>query len=139
MLACTYTRCTLMHDWPAYANAPLAIIGTAVAMSASSQTITAALPPSSSVTFCFIACDLIGQPTLGLPVKLTILMRGSLMGLGASSFEQGTMLICPGVMPAASSTSPSNTAVSGVRGAGLSTIVFPVAMQGATLWATRLS
>ena len=55
-----------------------------------------------------------------------------------SSWAKGTIWIWPAGTPASCRTSARSSAVSGVFIAGLSSIVFPVAMQGATLWATRL-
>ena len=128
-----------MHDWPAKPNAALAILGTAARQSPSGSTTTAALPPSSSATFIFPAQLLSCQPTSALPVKLSIFKRESERSPATCEWSKGITFTCPAGIPASSKTSASNNAESGVRGEGLSTIVLPLAKQGATLWATRFS
>jgi hypothetical protein len=82
---------------------------------------------------------LIDQPTGTEPVNDTCFTRASVTGRAASSLGATTTFSAPLAVPASSSTSASSSALSGVFGDGLTTIVLPDASAGATLWATRFS
>src|SRR4051812_48160812 len=105
----------------------------------SGPTTTAALPPSSSVTCLRGADSRIAHPTGTDPVKETTGSRGSRTSSAATSFGTGNTDQAPAGRSVSARISPSSRAVSGVAGAGLTTIGAPTATAGATLWATRLS
>src|SRR6186997_2418519 len=77
-----------MQDWPDCTVAPQATRSAATPRSA--LTITGALPPSSSVTRLRPAWPFSDQPTAGLPVKVSSLMRSSSTSGRASSVDDGT-------------------------------------------------
>ena len=93
----------------------------------------------SAARSCTAVADSSCQPTSALPVKLNIFRRKSERSPATCEWSKGITFICPAGIPASCKTSASNNAESGVRGEGLSTIVLPLAKQGATLWATRFS
>ena len=66
-----------MQTCPEYAKAPVRFFLTEESISALSSTMTAAFPPSSSVTNFLFARDLISQPTFALPVNEIIFTRSS--------------------------------------------------------------
>ena len=119
-----------MHCWPAWKNAAYAAASTAVSRSASSSTMNAFLPPSSSVTFFSVAeaAAMIALPTAVEPVKETLSTSG---WLTSASPVPGpgpwTTLTTPGGTPASRRTSASSVTVAGVSGAGLTTTVHPAA------------
>src|SRR5882724_2844247 len=127
-----------MQVCPAYVNPPAAQRSAAKSIFASAQTITPALPPSSSTTRFLPAFFFSCQPTAVLPVKLSSLMRSSEMISPASSFDKDNTFSPPAGHPASSIIRASRKAVNGVCGAGLRTIVQPAAIAGASLCATRL-
>ncbi len=110
----------------------------ACSRSASSAMIAPELEPSSKVTFFIPDSRLIRSPTGGLPVKVIIRTRPSLMSR-SPTVDPGptTIFNTPAGRPASRSSSPSRRAVSGVAEAGFSTTVFPAASAGASLWATK--
>ena len=132
-------RWTLMHTWPAYVNAPTRQRLTAQSRSAVLSTMTPALPPSSSTTRFLPARSFIRQPTDGEPVNVSSLKRSSATIRSPSSRVIGRIETEPAGAPAASMISATASIVSGSLEGGLSTIVLPDAIAGATLWAARLS
>ena len=78
-------------------------------------------------------------PTGPEPVNETTGSRGSATSAAARSLGTGSTENIPGGRSVSARISPSSSAVSGVAGAGLSTIGAPTAIAGATLCATRLS
>src|SRR5919198_6076467 len=121
-----------MQDCPAWYIANAAIRRAAKSKSAQSgQTSTAPLPPSSSATCLRGTASLIPQPTGPDPVNDTTGSRGSATRAGAAEFGTGSTDQAPPGRSVSASTSPSASAVSGVAGAGLSTIGAPTAMAGA--------
>jgi hypothetical protein len=78
MLSCTRKRVGEMQTWPALRNLAAPADFTASAMSASSQTITGAWPPSSIVTrfMCWPAIAASCLPTGVEPVKVILRMTG---------------------------------------------------------------
>src|SRR5512134_338920 len=114
--------------------------GTAAERSASGSMIVPELFPSSIVTFFRPAFRMIASPTGGDPVKETLAIRGSTVSHSPTvPPDPTTTLKAPAGIPASSRISASRMAVSGVVEAGFSTIVFPTASAGPTLWATRFS
>ena len=114
------------------ATAPL----TATSRSASSNTSTGALPPSSSDTFLIVsaAFAMSWRPTSVEPVNVTLRTIGFDSSSSPMTFAgPQTTLNTPGGMPARSASSASASADSGVWLAGLSTIVQPAASAGAAL------
>ena len=63
--------------------------------SASGSTTTAALPPSSRVTFLSKAFFLTSQPTAGLPVNVTFLTASSVRRISDSLYPAGTTFSPP--------------------------------------------
>src|SRR3989304_1049593 len=138
MLVEINTRCTEMQDWPAYENPPQATRAAAYLRSASSCTITPALPPSSRVTRLKPARLFNPQPTAGLPVKVSNLMRASSTRGAALVVDDGTTANPASGQPASRISSPSLSALTGVALAGRMMMGLPAAREGATLWATKL-
>src|SRR3712207_3664844 len=136
------TRCTEMQDCPAWYIAKVTIREAAQSSAASSwsgATTAAALPPSSRVTCLRGADSQIDQPTGTDPVNETTGSRGSCTSRAATSLGTGSTDQAPAGRSVSARISPSSSAVSGVAGAGLTTIGAPAAIAGATLWATRFS
>mmetsp|Transcript_21084 Transcript_21084/g.65352 ORF Transcript_21084/g.65352 Transcript_21084/m.65352 type:complete len:351 (-) Transcript_21084:421-1473(-) len=132
--ACTKTRLTLTHTWPAFLNLMLMQPATAASRSASSKTSSGALPPSSRLTFFTVSAHwrISSLPTAVDPVKVSL--RTSLEAhstppmAGASPMTQ---LSTPGGTPARSASSISARQHSGVSSDGLMTTVQPTASAGA--------
>lgn len=110
---------------------------TAASMSASSKTRNGALPPSSIEvrSTLFVACAMSCLPTGVEPVKDTFRSLGSsMMGFEIADAEAPeTTLSTPAGSPASSIVCAKYWLVSGVRRAGLRTMVHPAATAGATL------
>ena len=128
-----------MQLWPANPKPPAATRVRASPRSAVSSTITPALPPSSRITRFRPARAFMPQPTDEEPVKVSSLNRSSVTRRSPSARSMGSTDTAPGGTPASTSRRPSVRALSGVLVAGLSTMGFPAAMAGASLWAARLS
>ena len=128
-----------MHAWPARRKPPREQRSAAYETSASEWTITAPLPPSSSVTRGVAATPLRYQPTGALPVKETIRTRSSRTMRSASSLLEGKIVTASGGAPASSMIAPSASADSGVFGAGRTMHGLPAAKAGPILWATSSS
>ncbi len=105
----------------------------------SAQTTAAALPPSSRVTCLCGTSAWMLAPTGPEPVNDTTGRRGSATSSGARSLGTGRTENVPAGRSVSARIEPSSRAVSGVLGAGLTTIGAPTAMAGATLCATRFS
>ncbi len=106
---------------------------------ASSCTIAAALPPSSSSTRFLPAMLLRCQPTFAEPVNDRVAKRSSRTSPSATVLSHGTTCTASSGAPASRMCSASSSDVSGVWGGGLSRTGHPQASAGASLWATRLS
>ena len=112
---------------------------TASSRSASSNTMSGALPPSSSETFLTWSAHwaMSSLPTSVEPVKPSLRTTGfeviSRPMSGASGASPVTTESTPGGNPASSPSFTTDSAVSGVCSAGLSTIVQPAARAGAAL------
>src|SRR5512140_503312 len=129
-----------MHTWPELAKELITHRGTAAERSASGSMIVPELFPSSIVTFFSPAFRMICSPTGGDPVKEILAIRGSTVSHSPTvPPDPTTTLKTPAGTPASSRISASLIADSGVVDAGFSTIVFPTASAGPTLWATRFS
>ena len=108
-------------------------------MSASSNTINGALPPSSSDSFLTVGalCAIRMRPTSVLPVKLmwrTTSLAQSTLPTAIELAESAVIMFnTPGGMPARSASSAAASAVSGVSSAGLMMTGQPAARAGATL------
>src|SRR6185503_2625713 len=78
MVSCTSRREPAMQVWPAATKPPKATPLTASDRSASSNTITGVLPPSSAVTLAKrrAAASLTARPPCSPPVKLTLATSG---------------------------------------------------------------
>ena len=110
--------------------------------SASGNTITGDLPPSSSDTFLRLpaAAWTISRPTSPEPVNAILSTPACAASAApAVSPKPVTMLTTPSGKPASWISWPSRSAVSGVCSAGLSTTVQPVASAGASFQAAIIS
>lgn len=119
---------------------PYSAPDSAASMSASAHTIDGDFPPSSSVTRFIVCAALaaIALPVVVLPVNAILSTSGcATIAAPSSRVEPVTTLKTPGGKPASSAISASLSAVSGVDGAGLRTIVQPVASAGATFHEAR--
>ena len=111
----------------------------AASRSASSNTMKGACPPSSRDIFLMLEalCCIRIRPTGVDPVKVTLrttgLAQSTLPIAMELSLSAVMMLSTPGGMPACSASTARANAERGVCSAGLSTIVQPAAMAGATL------
>ena len=104
-------------------------------MSASSATIAADLPPSSSVTGIRRSAQLRAmiRPAAVDPVKAILSTPGCFTSASPVSRPPVTTLTTPGGKPTASTAAASASASSGVSPAGLTTTVQPTASAGASL------
>ncbi len=126
------TRVAAVQSWPALKNAAGAMPAAVAATSASSKTITGALPPSSRCTRLrpSAAARATSMPARTEPVIDTI--RGMSWETSArpvSAVPQTTLNTPGGRKPAA--ISASSSVLTGVVSDGLSTTVFPAAIAGA--------
>ena len=100
------------------------------------------LPPSSSVTRLIGSAHrrMISPPVAVEPVNATFCIPGCatrwLPTVGPSA---GRTLTTPGGNPTSTASSASQSAESGVRGSGLSTVVQPAASAGASFHAAIIS
>ena len=115
---------------------PFTIPSTAWSIGASANTMLAALPPSSRVTFLRPAARAISLPTSVEPVNATLSMPGWVTRARPVSPAPVTMLTTPGGRSACWQISANSSAVSGVVSAGFSTTVFPQASAGAIFHAS---
>ncbi len=109
--------------------------------SKSSSRMAADLPPSSRETLlsCSPAMAAMRRPTGVLPVKVTLSTPGWPIRYSATSASAGSTEITPSGTPASVKMSATILALSGVKGAGLSTIVQPASKAGASLFTARNS
>jgi hypothetical protein len=120
-------------DLPGIERRRLKIAGATTAISASSSTIAASLPPSSSVIRLSVSATLCITflPVPVEPVNDTLATSGWVVSRAPRSFWSTITFSTPaGRMSAANS--PSSKVVSGVVGAGLATIVLPAISPGAS-------
>ena len=132
-------RLPAAQRWPALLKAERAAQRAAGSRSASSQTTSGFLPPSSSDTRARRepATRAISRPTAVDPVKLTTATRGSATsGAPASSPRPWTMLSTPGGRPASWAMRPKHQAVAGVSSAAFRTAALPHTRAGNTFHAT---
>ncbi|SSS89280.1 Uncharacterised protein [Acinetobacter baumannii] len=102
------------------------------------STMTAAFEPSSRLTFFNPALLRIPIPTAGLPVNEMLFTRESVTNLSPITEPLPvTKLNAPAGKSVSANNSARNSEDSGVWLAGFRTSVFPAAMAGPTLWATR--
>src|SRR5919106_849579 len=111
---------------------PLTIPSTAWSRGASSNTMLAALPPSSRVSFLPdpARARWIALPTSVEPVKATLSTAEWATRAAPVAPAPVRMLTTPSGSPASWRTSPRRSAVSGVVSAGLRTTVLPAAREG---------
>ena len=120
---------------PWFQKMPLALPSIAVSKSASANTMLGDLPPSSSVTRFNVSAPLrmMILPTSFEPVKPTLSTLGLVTsGAPAVSPKPVITFSTPAGSPASSRIFGISSAVSGVCSAGLSTMVQPAAIAGAT-------
>ena len=139
MSLCTYMRLVAMQIWPVLRKAAQNSCSATCSTSTSGMTMAASLPPSSSVTRLsdVAALAMTLRPVAVEPVKLILSMPGWLVIQGPRSSPPETMFSTPsGSTPR--SSSPILSVVSGVKGEGFSTRVFPASRAGATLNMARM-
>ncbi len=141
--SCTRNRLAATQASPPLRSLATSAPSTAALTSASANTRNGALPPSSiDIRSTWSAQPAMSRlPTAVDPVKDSLRSRGSASSgsVSAAGSLVGTTLSTPGGRPASVNTSASSRAVNGVSSAGLSTIVQPAAMAGATLRAAIAS
>ena len=139
--SCTSSREPAQQTWPWLKKMPLTMPSMAWSIGASSKTMFAALPPSSSVSFLPVpAVDFaIARPTAVEPVKATLLTSGWLTSAWPVSPAPVMMFTTPAGRSACCRISAKSSAVSGVVSAGLSTTVLPAASAGAIFQASMSS
>ena len=118
-----------MQTWPQFWKLPAMAPSTATSRSASSSTMFADLPPSSSDTCLSVpaASDMMRLPTSLLPVSDTLSTLGCRHSASPSEPPGPVMtLSTPFGMPAWLASAAIISADSGVVDAGLSTTVLPV-------------
>jgi hypothetical protein len=120
---------------------PLTMPSTAWSRAASSNTMFAALPPSSRVSALSVPAVAlwISLPTPVEPVKATLSTPGWLTRCIPMSDGPGTMFTTPAGSSACWTTSANSRALSGVVDAGFRTTVFPAARAGAIFHASMSS
>ena len=131
-----------MQAWPLYIIDPCGTSAPIVfSRSASSSTIAADLPPSSSVTrfICSPQIDAMRRPTSVLPVKATLSTPGWRTRCSPTRAPPGITLKTPSGTPASSRTSARMNASSGVSGDGFRTNVQPASSAGASFMAVSPS
>ena len=136
--SCTSSREPAQQTWPWLKKMPLTMPSTAWSIGASSKTMLAALPPSSSVTRLSVpAMDrAIALPTSVEPVNATLSTSGWATSAWPVPPAPVTMLTTPGGRSACWQISANSSAVSGVVSAGFSTTVLPHASAGAIFQAS---
>ena len=132
-------RLVAMQIWPLLRKAAQNNSSATFSTSTSGMTIAASLPPSSSVTrFSVGAADSITRRPVAVdPVKLILSKPGWLVIHGPSASPPVMILRTPGGSRSLTS-SPNLSVVSGVKGDGFSTIVFPASSAGPTLNIARI-
>ena len=137
----TSSREPAQQTWPWLKKMPLTMPSTAWSIGASSKTMLAALPPSSSVSFLRVpATDrAMARPTSVEPVNATLSTPGCSTSARPVSPAPVTMLTTPAGRSACWQISANSSAVSGVVSAGLSTTVLPAASAGAIFHASMSS
>lgn len=132
------TRHAAPHSWPVFQNPASATVAATWSRSASGQTSTGALPPSSrwAGTTLAAAAPATDRPAPTLPVRAIMSIPGwALRAAPTVDPDPLTMFRTPGGrMPSASSA--RRRVVSGVTSLGLSTMVLPTISAGASFHAT---
>src|SRR5450830_807946 len=129
-------RLTPTQVWPALRNLEAIAPSTAASRSASSNTMTGALPPNSSERFLTLAahCFICNLPMAVVSVKLSLRSMGLLViSAPISLAEPVTTLNTPEGTPARSASAASASAENGVASAGFNTIGQPAASAGPAL------
>ena len=125
------------HTWPWLKKMPCTMPSTAWSIAASSNTMLADFPPSSSVSEMPrpASAAWMSLPTPVEPVKATLSMSGSRTSAAPATPSPGRIETTPGGSSASWRISASSSAVSGVVSAGFSTAVLPAASAGASFQA----
>ncbi len=140
--SCTSTRPEAMQIWPWCSQAPQATLLAARSRSASSSTISALLPPSSSETFfrCLPQSSPMRWPTAVEPVNWIIFTSGAVTSASPAPGPPGSIWNTPAGTPASSNTRAMITPpAAAVCGSGFSTTALPAARAGATARSDRMS
>ncbi len=131
----TSTREPAAHTCPVFKVIDPTITGTARDRSASGSTICGALPPSSTCSGMRFRAQaaMIAEPVSGEPVNDIRRTSGCSGSAAPASVPYPvTTFTTPGGIPASSASLASSRQVSGASSAGLTTMVLPTAMAGAT-------
>ena len=125
------------HTWPWLKKIPLTIPSTAWSRAASSKTMFADLPPSSSVSPVGrpARAAWMSRPTAVDPVKAILSTPGARTSAAPASPLPGKIDTTPSGSSASWQISASSSAVSGVVSAGLRIAVLPQASAGASFHA----
>ena len=131
-----------MQVWPLAAKMPEIAPETASSSLASSNTMCADLPPSSSVT-CLksaAAATLTARPPASPPVKATLRTSGCVTSASPASWPKPvTTLITPGGIPASCTSAANSSVEADACSDGLMTTALPAASAGATFQAISSS
>ena len=141
MFSCTSRREPAQHTCPWLKKMPLTMPSMAWSMGASSNTMFAALPPSSRVAFLSVPaiCFAMARPTAVDPVNATLSTPSCATSVAPVSPAPVMMFTTPGGRSACWRISAKMSAVSGVVSAGFSTTVLPAASAGAIFHASMSS
>ena len=125
------------HTWPWLKKIPFTMPSTAWSSAASSKTMFADLPPSSSVsdTPRPASAAWMSLPTPVEPVNATLSIPGWRTSAAPAAPSPGTIETTPGGSSASWQISAKSSALRGVVSAGLSTAVLPHASAGASFQA----
>ena len=108
-------------------------------MSASSQTIVAALPPSSSTRRLAPAARATAAPVAALPVKLMTPTSGAAHSWAPTSPPPCSSCTASTGAPASSSSATTAAETAGACGGALTMVVLPAANDAPSLCASRLA
>jgi len=111
----------------------------ACAMSASAQTIVAALPPSSRTSRLAPAARATAAPVSGLPVKLITSTSRAPHSAAPTSPPPCSSCTASAGIPASSSKATTAALVAGACGGALTSVVFPAANEAPSLCASRFA
>ena len=126
----TNTRVPAKQICPELENTPMAAPGTALSRSASANTMSGDLPPSSSCSLLIFTADasMILRPVVVDPVKAILSTSGCLASAApATGPSPVTTLMTPGGKPSSCNSSTTRRTLSEASSAGLMTVVHPVA------------
>ena len=128
-----------MQLWPELLYPVRAHTRAAAAISASSQTIVAALPPSSSTRRLRPAARATASPVAALPVKLITATSSAAHSRAPTAPSPCSSCTASAGIPASSSSSTTAAELAGACGGALTIVVFPAANDAPSLCASRFA